>query len=75
MVMEFYGRVESMNANFSNFKVKKDGDGEIFTASKNIVTSAPERGVEFEIDTRVAFTISDDGSGVLSLRKRDENED
>ena len=71
MDMEYYGSVKSKNADFSNFKVKKDGDGETFPVNKELVTAAAKDGAEFEIDSRVAFTISLDGSEVLSLRECD----
>ena len=71
MVMEYYGQVESMSADFSKFQIKKDGDGETFHANKIIVTDAAKGGVRFEIGSHVAFTISLDGSEVLSLRKCD----
>ena len=70
--MEYYGSVKNKNADFSNFKVKKDGNGEILPVNKElVVTAAAKDGAEFEIDSRVAFTISPDGSEVLSLRESD----
>ena len=70
--MECYGRVERVDG--SIITIKKDGDGEIISVDKKVAADAAEGGLEFEIDLRVVFTTSLDGSRVLSLRKCDENE-
>ena len=71
MVMEYHGCVESMSTDLSNFNIKKDGDGETLSVDKVVVTNSANAGIEYEIGSRVAFTMSDDGSEVLSLRKCD----
>ena len=71
-VMEHRGRVESVDA--SNFEVKDD-DGETFPVDKKVVFEANERGENFKVGARVAFTTPRNGSEVLSLGKLDEDED
>ena len=53
---------------------KRDDDDESLSVSSRIVTDADLRGDSSEVGTRVAFTISPDGSEVLSLRKCDGSE-
>ena len=72
-IVERRGRVERADA--SKFKVKEDGDGEIYLVDKKVVLEAKERGEKFEVGARVAFTTPRNGSKVLSLERLDEDED
>ena len=54
---------------YRSLRSKKAGGGEILSANKDVVNKAAERGVEVEVGSRVAFTISLHGSKVLSLLK------
>ena len=68
-VTEFYGHMVRAD---SLFEVKKDGDHGTLSIDKDVVADAGD--VHFEVNSRVAFKTSPDGSKVLSLRKYDENE-
>ena len=73
-IEEHRGSVESADA--SNFKVKKDGDGESFVVSEKVMSEAEAEtgGEKFKVGARVAFTTPLNGSKVLSLERLNEDE-
>ena len=68
--LEHHGRVESVDSSALEIKIKRDLDGKIITIAGEVAADAIARG-DVEVGTRVAFTISLEGSEVLSLRKHD----
>ena len=66
MDLEHHGRVESVDPSALEIKIKRDLDSKVVTVAANAIA----RG-DVEVGTRVAFTMSLEGSELLSLRKHD----